>query len=518
MEPASGTASEPEPPAPPTPSRRAAAFVNVAGMGANTLIVAVQAIVLVPLYLQAIGPRLYGAWLASGEMLNFLQLFDLGLTQVVTQRIGAAHARGDRDLVGVYFGSGLVALGAVATALALIALVVSYQVATWMSLTGAEARVLESCFRLGALATLLFVANFGVLALARGIQDAGLQNVGMVAGALAGFATSLALLLGGAGLWAAVAGMCVRTVVVLAFSIYYVQRELRHGRLARPRATRAALGELMHLTPATSLSGIGYLVVTHTDATIVGAMLGPERVPVLVLTRRAMDVGAALLHTFAYSSYAGFAHLIDSPQRTRAREVYGELSALWMAAAIAMAAGYVAVNRSLVSVWTSPEFFGGSLLTVLLALQAVAAGRAQLSYYLYRATGAIVPGSMLQFWESVARISLTIVLVRLLQLPGIAIAGIATAVVGATLASRRLERVLPAAASGRPAGSARPLVTELLLVAGAVLLGLNLYHPSWTFALTVGGLTSAVAFALLALVDPRLQRVVALGKGWLRLR
>src|SRR5947209_16374638 len=100
----------------PEVSRRRATLANLLGTGANTLVLIVQALCLMPLYLHALGPRLYGAWLGSGEILIWLQILDLGLPNLLIQRIGAAHTQGDSRAVGAYFGTGVVTLGLIALA------------------------------------------------------------------------------------------------------------------------------------------------------------------------------------------------------------------------------------------------------------------------------------------------------------------------------------------------------------------------------------------------------------------
>jgi O-antigen/teichoic acid export membrane protein len=476
-------------------------------MGANTVVVAVQAVVLVPVYLKVLGARQYGAWLGSGEILNFLQLFDLGLSNIVTERIGAAHARGDREGIAVYFGSALFALTVVGAALALIALAVSFWVAGWMGLSGDEAGVLRSCFRLGALATFLFVANFAALGLARGTQDVGIQNVGTVVGAIAGMIVTLVMVLRGYGLWSIPVGMCARTAVVLIVSMIHIGRLLRHGVMSRPRVSRAALVEFARLSPSTTLSGLALLLANQTEASLVGALLGPEKVPVLTLTRRAIDVAGSLLNTLSYSSYAGFAHLVNSGDRARAREVSAEVQALFVALALAAAAGFIAANHSLVTVWTkTPAVYGGALLTMLVAGQVLFVGRAQLLYYLYRATGAIVPGSMLLFWESMARVVLMITLLKTVGLPGLAIAGIATTVVGGWIARRRLAAILPAADEAALRTSVAVFAARAAVVVVAGVACVTLYRPTWPFSLAIGALFSAASAALFLALDPRLHR------------
>ena len=490
-------------------SRRRAVLANIAGMGANTFIVSLQALILVPLYLRTLGPRLYGAWLGTGDILNFLQLFDLGLTNVVTQRIGAAHARGDADAVGEYFGSGVVAMTVIGALLALAALGLSFGVSRWMHLTGAEADLLIACFRLGALATFLFVANFSVLGLARGTQDTDLQNAGVVLGAIGGFVISLVLLLRGAGLWAIVAGLCTRTGVVLLVSAIYVARLRMRGQLRNVRPTRRALVEFARLSPATTLAGIGYLLTTQTEATLVAVIIGPEAVPILTLTRRAVDVASGLLNTVAYSSYAGFAHLVESPERERSLEVYAEVSSLWLSLALSAAAAYVVVNPSLVPIWAGDAVFGGRGLTILLALQMLVMGYTQVMYYLYRASGEIVDGSILQFKESLVRFGVMLLLLKFVGISGPALATLLVAAPACLIAVRRTRATLvPFARHAAPAPARAWAVRGAIAVAAA---GLCLLpsHRSWPFVFGAGASICLMALALQLATDPRLARTFA---------
>src|SRR4051812_34718252 len=99
-----------------TISRRNAALATIAAASTNTCIVAAQAILLIPLYLHAVGPRVFGAWLASGDLLVWLQVFDLGLPNVLIQRIGEAACKNDQKSCGRLFATGLFALSLLSVA------------------------------------------------------------------------------------------------------------------------------------------------------------------------------------------------------------------------------------------------------------------------------------------------------------------------------------------------------------------------------------------------------------------
>ena len=80
---------------PQRPSRRRAALSTLFGTGATVAITIAQAFILIPLWLTYLGGGLYGAWLATSELLVWLQLLDLGIPNLMTQRIGASVGQCD---------------------------------------------------------------------------------------------------------------------------------------------------------------------------------------------------------------------------------------------------------------------------------------------------------------------------------------------------------------------------------------------------------------------------------------
>src|SRR5262249_5169314 len=114
--------------------RKRAAAATLAATLCNTALVVGQGIVLVPLYVRHVGPALYGAWLASGDMLVWLQALDLGLPNLLIQRIGAASGRGDRESASEYFLAGFSMLVAFAALTGLLGIILSVWAAG--SLTG----------------------------------------------------------------------------------------------------------------------------------------------------------------------------------------------------------------------------------------------------------------------------------------------------------------------------------------------------------------------------------------------
>lgn len=67
---------------------------------------AVVNIVLIPFYLKYIDVKLYGAWLASGNIINWLTILDPGLNDLLRQQVAKFYGQQDNDMLGKSIGTG----------------------------------------------------------------------------------------------------------------------------------------------------------------------------------------------------------------------------------------------------------------------------------------------------------------------------------------------------------------------------------------------------------------------------
>ncbi len=66
----------------------------------------VQGFLLTPMSLRHIDYKLFGAWLATGQMLSWVSLLDPGVNEVLRQRVAHAFGGASKDVLGVILGSG----------------------------------------------------------------------------------------------------------------------------------------------------------------------------------------------------------------------------------------------------------------------------------------------------------------------------------------------------------------------------------------------------------------------------
>ena len=273
------------------PGRRAAALSTVSGYTVNTLIVSAQALLLVPLYISALGPRLYGSWLASGEVLVWMQALDLGIPNLLIQRVGAAHGRGDQRAVGEWFASSALVIGIVACGVGGVGAALSFLMPNLFELSVAEANELQGAFLIGSIAVSGVIASNVAVGLSRGVQDTSFMNAAVVASSVASLVTSLVLIQHGFGLWAIAIGLVVRASVMLVGAAVFTARSLRRGLHPFVRLRKAILRECLLISPLTALAGISYTVMNQSETFLIATLLRPELAVVYAVTRKAAEVG-----------------------------------------------------------------------------------------------------------------------------------------------------------------------------------------------------------------------------------
>ncbi len=483
-------------------NRRKATLLTLAGGTFNTAVVSIRAVILIPLYLHYIGPHLYGAWLASGDVLVWMQAMDLGLTNLMVQKVGAAYGGKDYKSAGEWFASGVLVLAIASLLILVVGAILSRFVATWFQVSGPDAAELQGAFLLGVVATALTLFNYSFIGLSRAVQDTAFVNGALVVSTLIGFVTSLGLLVADFGLWAIGASLLVQALISVLGSLIFMRHYMTTDMRQYGHVRGTILKQYLRVAPLTGLGTAGYAMINQSLTVLAAIIIRPEAATVLSLTSKAANMGRILVDNVAFAAYGSFAHLVGSPERSRALRVHAEIRALRLALAIVLAAGYLAANSTLVSIWVGPGQYGGMLLTFCFALELIVAGDSFLVNYLYRALGRVAEGSAALFLEGIVRLPLAALLLFWLGMPGGVAAGVLTSLLAVTIVSRRSTReMLQYSDAAESSPKTIWLLRMALLVAGLGV-GLELNHLPWTVVFIIAaGLAFGGAYFMLW-IDP----------------
>ncbi|MBA3888892.1 MAG: hypothetical protein H0X64_00020 [Gemmatimonadaceae bacterium] len=487
----------------PPPSRRAAAATTFATNAANIGLGALQSIILLPYFIRYLGKGLYGSWLSSGDVLAWIQAVDLGLPGILTQRIGAAHGRGDEVDIGRWLFSGVISLGAVAAFVVWASYAVAPRLPQWFKVPAEQAASFELTFQIAAIATAGIIMQYVAVGFARGTQRTAFMGLLMALSSPVGFVVTLVMLLHGFGLPSIAWGMLARSTVLIVGSAYFLFSSMTPAMFRGFRFDAAVMRETSRLMPVTALGGLSYAAMNQSEFAIIGFMLDPALATGYLATRRASDVGRAVADAIAYGTYGSFAHLVTSEQRANSIAVYNEVVSIRTSFAVALAGAYIAMNASFVAAWVGPGLYGGTQLTLLLALSSVVGGGAFLTNYLYRATGAVAEGSIASAVEAVVRIGLMVWLVSVIGVPGIPLASLVTASVFGVLAYRwSISRLRPFATEDDRV-DVRVWAARISFLVLAVAVGHSVRIADWIAAAMIGGTFGAVGLVGLVAIDTR---------------
>jgi O-antigen/teichoic acid export membrane protein len=494
-------------------TRSRAAITTFTANAINVLIVGAQGVLLVPLYLNAVGPHLYGAWLASSEVLVWLQAMDLGIPNLMIQRIASAYGGNDRRRAADWFAAGILVLGLVSLVIGLAGVAVSLLLPAWIGATPEENAVLSSCFLVGTVATCVTIFANGFVGLSRAIQDTSLLSATLIASAVVGLLTSLALILAGFGLWAIAFGLVARAGVGLSGALLFGIHAWRTDLGVPFRVDRGIASELLTASPVTALGGISYAVMSQSEIVLVAALVRPELAVVYALTRRAADLGRSLVDMIGFATYGGVAHLLSSSDRPSARITYARILGLHLSCSVAVASAYLAINRSLLEVWIGPSLAGGTGLIVVMAIQSIVLGHSYLINLLYRATGRVIEGSVALVIEALVRIPLLAIFLLAVGLPGLPIAATATALTAAVLIYRRTLQELDSEHQRAPTAVVLVWLLRALLFGFAAVVALTVFVPQWSYVVVAAiGIALGGCLVLLG-VDPMLRSALRSATG-----
>jgi O-antigen/teichoic acid export membrane protein len=328
-------------------------------------------VALVPLYLHFIPFALYGAWLATGNVLAWLTVIDPGLSTVLQQRAGAAYGKGDAAELSALLTGGVLLSGAVSLMVLVAGLASSRFLVGWLNLsTTPDIRVVVQAFTVAAVGSALMIFSYGLAAFNQGLQSSVGVGLVSVASMIAGLSVTVVLLYQGAGLLALPIGLVVigigLTVGNAGYMVWRYKREKMNYHFSIQ-----GVGTLAKLSAYTFWGRAAAVVTANMDAFVLARYVGAEMVPVFVLTRKAPEMSRMFIERPAVAFMPAISHLVGAGEIGRARAVLLRLlrMVLWLIGLIA--GGFFIFNSDFITLWVGPRLFAGGVINIFIVLNLV---------------------------------------------------------------------------------------------------------------------------------------------------
>jgi O-antigen/teichoic acid export membrane protein len=328
--------------------------------------------IVVPLYLRFIPADLYGAWLATGNILGWLTLVDPGISTVLQQRTAVAVGKRDTAELNALLTGGVLYSGVVSLLILALGWGASHFFVGLMNLPKEiDTKLLQQAFLLAVFGNSIMIFSFGISAFNVALQSSLAPGFVWVFATLGSLALTVVLLYRGVGLYALpigtlFMGMALTLGNFCCCSWIFKQADIHY------KFSLNGLGKLAKLSGYWFLAKSGNALGANMDAFMLTRYIGPETTATFVLTRKAADILRMFLERPAIAFQPAISHVLGSGEIEKANAVLLRLLRLILWLLGLVIAGLVVFNNEFVSLWVGPQFFAGWQVNTVLAVSLIA--------------------------------------------------------------------------------------------------------------------------------------------------
>lgn len=391
------------------------------------VLLVIQGIVLVPLYLHYIDARLYGAWLATGSIVAFMGLLDLGFSSVIVQKIATIAGQRDYKRLGELIGTSLVITCLLALLPILFAGLLFLKVPTWVNMEGIEALQIARAFLVAAASTSMMLIAYGAGGIFLGLQRVGVVSIQFIISSLIGIVATLFFLHIGWGIVSIPSGLLTQSALLAISHCLYLWWWLRRNLPPKSLCFQQSLfRDLFRQSSWVFMSRLSNVAATQSDRLIVAAMIDPRLTTTLVLTKKSSDIITTLVSHISSAFMPSLAHLSgekDLDMVKLKRFMLGMMK-ISLIVGIFGIGGIFLLNKEFVRLWVGQDYYGGALLTGLICVAGFIIICNTVVYNSIFAKGEIHTTAKAAMFEAIVRVPLSIALCYYFGIKGVVLAGI----------------------------------------------------------------------------------------------
>lgn len=404
-------------------SRSKTAALNVVFQMLSIVIGSIAALITVPVNVHYIPVDMYGAWIASGNILAWATVIDPGLSVVIQQQAAAAYGAGNLKLLGRIIGGGIAMNTLVATALVFVAsgLVFFLPYILGIPETSLSYTDLQMACWVACLGLFFNVAAYAVTAVGLGMQSSLAVGTIFIISLSGSFILQIFLVMHGWGAMGIAAASVFRGVVVLlGDGLYLIYRFTREKIAVRwdPSITKRLLG-LVSFTFASKTVGT---IASNLDSLLIVRLISPEAAVAMRSTRSTVDICASVIGRPAAGIAPVVSHLAGAGELESKRHQLVRLIKYSIWICILAVTGLVLLNKTFVTLWVGGTLYAGNQTTLVLCLSLFAVALASLLSNLTNAIGEIRRTSIVTASQAIVSIICLYLGGKFFGLPGIAAA------------------------------------------------------------------------------------------------
>jgi len=341
---------------------------NTASNYAKTVLSLGTGFVLTPFILHRLGPTDFGLWVLVGSVVAYGGLFEFGISTAVTKYVAEYRVTGRAEHERRLVASALVLYSALGGIVALLGLVLAPLFPAFFNVPASQRESAVSLVALMGGAAGISLPCMTAAAVLRGLHRFDVANLISVLGLACSAAATIAILLGGGGLFELVGANIAVTLLMQVPSVWWVRRLAPELCFGWRGADRGTIRTVVSFSSSISIVQVAGLMQTKTDEIVIGAVLPVSSVTPYALARRLSELGRILTDQFLKVLLPLASELHAGQEWGRLRSLYIASTRLTLAIFLPIGVTLIVLAGPILTVWVGSSFASYANVVVILTI------------------------------------------------------------------------------------------------------------------------------------------------------
>jgi O-antigen/teichoic acid export membrane protein len=402
-------------------SRKAAALWNFFFLNVGFLISLVNGILIIPLYLHYMDSGLYGAWLATGNILSWITMVDPGVSGVLLQRVSYAIGKRDKSEVGLAITSGIIISSLLFLFSLLFGISLSFFISNITKISPRYNHDIIGAFRIAIWGTAFNLLAFTFSNIVLAYQKTKIHGVALNSINISAIALTIILLVAGKGIFSLAYAALFRGLATLLYSVILSITLIKKDNvdLVFDMEYFKSFSKIFSVTFANRMFDT---IANNIDLVLISRYLGSNAVTALDLSRRPIKLVNGIANNVTISMLPGLAHLFGSNDREKIKTTIVSVGTivLWLSGFIM--GGFILFGQSLITNWVGPQFWIGNGNNIIVCISLFILSIGYNFSNITHSMGEMKRNSIIYLIRNISYIALLFCLVKLGNVSGVLIA------------------------------------------------------------------------------------------------
>lgn len=364
-------------------------------------------VVLVPLYLKHIPVRIYGFWLAIGNILTWLTALDPGIGGLLQQKVSKAYGELNSRLIVSYLNAGFILTALLCLVVTLVGISIFPFLEKIIEFPKESfGKEIKLSFLFSLIGNVFMLFSYTIISINQGMQSSIGNGLIYVTSNVISISISVFLLHNNFGLYSiSISPLITGLGLILGNSIYLFNR-FKKEKINYFFDTSEFIN-ISRLLRFTFLGKFGAMVSSNIDMFILARFIGPESVALLNISKKGPELGRVIIERPVIAILPSISHLTGSEDSIKKKNILSKLLNLMVWNLGLVVSGFIALNYSFVKLWVGDAMFVGTLISFFICLNVlIASFISNLSNICY-SLGVIKSNGIITFYQSLLTLFFT---------------------------------------------------------------------------------------------------------------